>query len=91
MALLNDGVCVKECPKQDGPVNCSPTKAMKALPKFKTVNGKKVQQKEYYENCIYYMDTNKLASLFDAGSEQLKGLTSAIANKVPSQPFRYET
>jgi hypothetical protein len=39
MALLNDGVCVKECPKKDSPkVDCKSTKAMLAM--TKTIAGK---------------------------------------------------
>jgi hypothetical protein len=38
MALLNDGVCVKECPKKDSPkVDCKSTKAMLAM--TKTIKG----------------------------------------------------
>lgn len=35
MELLNNGVCVKECPTSSGPVHCKPTKAMEANWRYK--------------------------------------------------------
>jgi hypothetical protein len=62
MKLLNDGVCVKTCPeKLEDKVECVPTKRMLALPKYK--NGSKTEEREYFENCVYYADPADMAKL----------------------------
>jgi len=93
MNLLNDGVCVKKCPTNKEAVECLPTKKMIELPKYKTVCKKagdtdcpKVLQKEYFENCIYYMDSAKLAGLLGKDIAKL-----AKQVDIPAEPFRYGT
>jgi len=96
MNMLDNGVCVKECPaKKTDAVACKPTKSMKALPKFKSVCNtknppvcKQVLQAEYYENCVYYVDPCAMVKLMP---KSMAGITAATCGAAPAQAFRYET
>lgn len=78
MKLLNNGVCVKECPKEDSPkVDCKATKEMLAM--TKTKNG--VAQEEYYENCEFYVNKSSMAKILGPKAEKLAALKDQATGK----------
>ena len=92
--LLNDGVCVKECPSAEKTeaVNCYETEGMKKLPKYYTTKDKKGKDKKilstnYFENCVYYMDTMAMTKLIP-DSPELEGISLGGTTRIP---FRYDT